>query len=110
MTYTRMDRMSTEDSLRLGGMPLAFRLDHLLRQLALLKDEDPQRAAADRYTHSLQTATRCVVWKAACVRFCQRWETRSPLIPRTRRSRSRPSCRRCGRSSAAYLATLLIAR
>ena len=60
MTYTRMDRMSAEDALQLGGPPSAFPVDSLLGQLVLLKDEDPLGAAVDRYTHSLQTATRCL--------------------------------------------------
>ncbi len=60
MTYTRMDRMSAEDALRLGAMPSAFPVGYLLSQLALLKNEDPQGAAVDRYTHSLQAATRCL--------------------------------------------------
>jgi predicted HD phosphohydrolase len=60
MTYTRMDRMSAEDALLLEGTPAAFSVDFLLSQLALLKGEDPQGAAVDRYTHSLQTATRCM--------------------------------------------------
>ena len=58
MTYTRMDRMSAEDALRLGGTPTAIPVDYLLSQLELLKNEDPLGAAVDRYTHSLQTATR----------------------------------------------------
>ena len=60
MTYTRMDRMSAEDARRLGAASSAVPVDYLLRQLVLLKDEDPQGAAVDRYTHSLQTATRCM--------------------------------------------------
>jgi len=58
MTYTRMDRMSAQDALRMAGTPSAFRVDYLVTQLGLLKNEDPQGAAVDRYTHSLQTATR----------------------------------------------------
>jgi predicted HD phosphohydrolase len=60
MTYTRMDRMSAQDALQMTGMPSAFPVDYLLGQLELLKDGDPQGAAVDRYTHSLQTATRCL--------------------------------------------------
>jgi predicted HD phosphohydrolase len=61
MTYTRMDRMSAEDALELGGMSPAFPVEYLLSQLKLLKNDDPHGpAAVDRYTHSLQTATRCL--------------------------------------------------
>ena len=60
MTYTRMDRMSAEDARHLVGGPSAVPVDYLLSQLVLLKDEDPLGAAVDRYTHSLQTATRCL--------------------------------------------------
>jgi predicted HD phosphohydrolase len=60
MTYTRMDRMSAQDALQLGGTASSFPVDYLLSQLALLKNEDPLGAAVDRYTHSLQTATRCL--------------------------------------------------
>ena len=59
MTYTRMDRMSADDALRLASAPSAVPVDYLLSLLALLKNEDPLGAAVDRYTHSLQTATRC---------------------------------------------------
>lgn len=60
MTYTRMDRMSAADALQLAGTPAVFPVDFLLSQLALLRGEDAQAAAVDRYTHSLQTATRCL--------------------------------------------------
>ena len=59
MTYTRMDRMTAEDCARMDG-PSVPTLDFVLGQLELLKDEDPGAAAVDRYTHSLQTATRAL--------------------------------------------------
>ena len=60
MTYTRMDRMSQEDAIQMAGTPPAFPMDYLVSQLELLKDEDHDPAAVDRYVHSLQTATRCL--------------------------------------------------
>lgn len=60
MTYTRMDRMSPEDAIQAGGTTAAVSVDYLVSQLELLKDQDHDAAAVDRYVHSLQTATRCL--------------------------------------------------
>ncbi len=60
VTYTRMDRMSPEDAIQVGGTTSAVSVDYLVSQLELLKDEDHDAAAVDRYVHSLQTATRCL--------------------------------------------------
>ena len=60
VTYTRMDRMSPEDGIQAGGTTAAVSVDYLVSQLELLKDQDHDAAAVDRYVHSLQTATRCL--------------------------------------------------
>lgn len=60
LSYTRMDRMTAEDCVQGASLPPARMLDYVLSNLELLKDEDPGTAELDRYTHSLQTATRCL--------------------------------------------------
>jgi predicted HD phosphohydrolase len=60
LTYTRMDRMTAEDCTYESGIAPPPALDFVLAQLELLKEEDHGTAAVDRYTHSLQTATRAL--------------------------------------------------
>jgi predicted HD phosphohydrolase len=60
MTYTRMDQMTTEDCAYESPLGPPPTLDFVFGQLELLKDEDPGAAAVDRYTHSLQTASRAL--------------------------------------------------
>lgn len=55
-----MDRMTAEDCVQENPLPPSRMLDYVLSNLELLKDEDPGTAGVDRYTHSLQTATRCL--------------------------------------------------
>jgi predicted HD phosphohydrolase len=58
--YTRMDRMTAEDCLPDPAAAPPKTVDFVLAQLELLKEEDQGAAAVDRYTHSLQTATRAL--------------------------------------------------
>src|SRR5580704_11361976 len=60
MTYTRMDRMTAEDCAYESPLAAPPTLDLVLGQLELLKDEDHGTAAVNRYTHSLQTASRAL--------------------------------------------------
>jgi predicted HD phosphohydrolase len=55
-----MDRMTAEDCLPDHDAAPPRTLDFVLAQLELLKHEDQGTAAVDRYTHSLQTATRAL--------------------------------------------------
>jgi predicted HD phosphohydrolase len=60
VSYTRMDRMTAEDCASPETVTAPATLDIVLGQLELLKDEDHGTAAVNRYTHSLQTATRAL--------------------------------------------------
>jgi predicted HD phosphohydrolase len=60
VTYTRMDQMTADDVLPTGVVAATPTVDFVLGQLDLLKTEDHGTAAVNRYTHSLQTATRAM--------------------------------------------------
>ncbi|MFE3001049.1 HD domain-containing protein [Nocardia sp. NPDC059246] len=60
MTYTRMDEMTAEDLSFDMQRPRLAVSKFVLEQLELLKQEQPTAAGVDRYTHSLQTASRAL--------------------------------------------------
>lgn len=60
MTYRRMDEMTAEDMAANTLVTAPNPLDAMIAQLEALRDEDHGSAAVDRYTHSLQTASRAM--------------------------------------------------
>jgi predicted HD phosphohydrolase len=60
VSYTRMDRSTAEDWVSPEADMAPATLDLVLGQLELLKEADGGGAAVNRYTHSLQTASRAL--------------------------------------------------
>jgi predicted HD phosphohydrolase len=60
MSYTRMDQMTAEDLAQEEPLPVDQLLERLISQLETLRGLPDGVAELDRFTHSLQTATRCM--------------------------------------------------